>query len=169
MALDRTKYNDDETTHHRGSKVRRHRGNVKMQLNLTSMIDVVFQLLIYFVVTATFIIDEGLLAAKLPTGPGEPKPIPELARDSKIFVRSVDRYNYQINIEGYGRVEGFDELQRILKEFQVGSGSPAAYLKQDDPVKIIPDRDVMWQHVVNTFNAARAAKYTNVTFAEAEG
>ena len=42
------------------------RGRPRMSLNLTPMIDVVFQLLVYFLVTASFLGDERLLRAEAP-------------------------------------------------------------------------------------------------------
>ena len=58
----------DETVHHQPARKKRGLEPVKMTVNLTSMIDVIFQLLIYFIITATFVIGEGVL-----TGPNSPK------------------------------------------------------------------------------------------------
>ena len=52
-------------------------GDSEMEINLTPMIDIVFQLLIFFVVTAKFIKFEGELLSYLPkdrgTNPSDPE------------------------------------------------------------------------------------------------
>jgi len=61
----------DQTVHHISRRKKQGVAPARMQLNLTSMIDVIFQLLIYFVVTANFMLDEGVLVAKMPQGTGK--------------------------------------------------------------------------------------------------
>ena len=114
-----------------------------MQLNLTSMIDVIFLLLVFFVVTATFTPDEGVITSKLPAleGSGAPKLPEPPKRPLNIVVSTAGRHGYRLRIEG---------------------------LPQDTPVFIKPDATVRWQHVVNAFNAAISARYREVSFARVE-
>ncbi len=168
---------DDETVHHQSQRQKR-RGRVigggnPMELNLTSMIDVVFQLLIYFIVTSSFAIGEGVITVKLPTGPGTPqqsqKP-PE--QPLKIVVNSAGAIGtgYRVYIEGLaGRPANFKELAETLIQLQYdpSRGLNGAY-KPDNPVIIRPETSVRWQHVVNAFNAAVKARYSNVSFAQAK-
>jgi len=164
----------DETVHHQSQRQKRKRtvGGGTMQLNLTSMIDVVFQLLIYFVVTSSFAVGEGVITAKLPTGPGSPqksrKP-PE--QPLKIVVNSAGDAgtSYRVYIETLAkRPNSFTELAEILVQLQhdPDRGLNGPY-KPDNPVIIKPDGSVRWQHVVNAFNAAVKARYSNVSFAQA--
>jgi len=142
----------------------------RMQLNLTSMIDVIFLLLIYFVITASFSADEGILTAKLPQGTGKvqdtPKP-PE--RPIRIRIASLQSpVECRIDLVGLGRSpRHFGELFTLLAGMQMNDGNSAGVFKPDNPVIIEPDRHVRWQHVVNAFNAAVRAKFTNVSFAQA--
>ena len=172
---------DEPTLHHRSARERRAGrggsggGGVVGELNLTSMIDVIFQLLIYFVVTAGFMIDEGVLAAKLPQGAAGAVSADELPPD-KIEIRltadDTDDSRVQISRGPRDRAiryEGFRELAedlgRLRYDPQRGEGG---LYDADNPVLIQPSGSVRWQHVVNAFNAALAAGYTNVSFAEAE-
>ncbi len=133
-----------------------------MRLNLTAMIDVVFQLLIYFVVTASFAQGEGVLKARLPgegRGPvvGPPPPAAELT----VRVASVGTYAYRLTLEPGGLAPtSFHELADLLERLKTVYGP-------DTPVIIQPGHTVRWQHVVNAFNAAVRARYENVAFATA--
>ena len=166
----------EEAVHHISQRRKRKKGvgGDSMQLNLTSMIDVVFQLLIYFVVTSSFAVGEGVITAKLPTGPGDPtqsKKPPD--RPLKIIVNSAGAIgaDYRVYIEGLaGRPNSFRELSETLIQLQYDPqrGLNGAY-KPDNPVIIKPDGSVRWQHVVNAFNATVKARYSNVSFAQAQG
>lgn len=165
----------EQVVHHEAQRHKRKRaiGGGSMQLNLTSMIDVVFQLLIYFVVTSSFAVGEGVITAKLPTGPGSPKKSrkpPE--QPLKIIVNSAGDAgtSYRVRIETLAkRPNNFTELAEFLIQLQhdPDRGLDGPY-KPDNPVIIKPDGSVRWQHVVNAFNAAVKARYSNVSFAQAQ-
>ncbi|NBC11228.1 MAG: hypothetical protein GVY24_05750 [Planctomycetes bacterium] len=140
------------------------------QLNLTSMIDVIFLLLIYFVVTATFVEDEGVLIAKLPTGSGQEAPPEELPVENiNINITSYDQTGAIIEV-GAQRFSNFRDLTAYLISIQ---NNPAkgrtGYAAPDNPIIIRPGGEVRWQHVVNAFNSSVRAAYTNVSFAQTGG
>lgn len=135
------------------------------QLNLTSMLDVTFQLLIFFILTANFAVDEGVLAADLPQGKAAEE-TPELPDDPvRIVVRSVGVDEAGIVIQnGPPITDGdFDELYRVLEGMRLDAGGS---LKPDNPIIILPSPQVEWRHVVSAFNAVVRAEYTNVSFAQ---
>lgn len=168
-------WDPNETIHHQSQRQKRKKQTVgagNMNLNLTSMIDVVFQLLIYFVVTSNFAVGEGVITAKLPIGPGSAqasqKP-PE--QPLKIIVNSAGAIgtSYRVYIETFAqRPNTFSELSDMLIQLQYDPtrGLDGAY-KPDNPVIIKPTGNVRWQHVVNAFNATVRARYSNVAFAQA--
>ena len=140
-----------------------------MSLNMQSMIDVIFQLLIYFVITASFSVNEGIVSAKLPKqkGQGDSPEDPEPPEQKlKIFLTSVPPSGYRLRVKGRGPVENFDRLGELLKTMQYNpeTGGSGVY-KPDNPVIIEPEGRVRWQHVVNAFNAAVYARYENISFA----
>ena len=143
---------------------------MNMQPNLSSMIDVIFLLLIYFVVTANFTPDEGVLTTKLPQGTGQPSQeltLPE--RPLNIILTPVGLTDCRISIEGYPQAPaGFADLSALLIELQYDpeAGRRSGMFKPDSPVVIKPQADVRWQHVVNAFNAAVRARYSNINFAQ---
>lgn len=166
----------DPTVHHRSARQRRGKRAAPVgELNLTSMIDVIFQLLIYFVITASFMLDEGVLTAKLPQGSGSPVAANELPPE-KINIRlmGVASDDTLVLIERGSlahpvKYASFSELAADLDQLRIDPeiGQAGGIYQPDDPVIIEPQGTVRWQHVVNAFNAAVAAQYTNVSFAEA--
>ncbi len=161
----------DSTIHHQSRRQRSGRQPPQVQLNITPMIDVIFQLLIYFVITASFVMDEGILTAKLPQGTGKAEGVkkpPE--RPIKIRLTSLSLPNEcRIELVGIGRSpRHFSELAEQLAALQYNEQNPSGSFKPDNPMIIEPDGRVRWQHVVNAFNAAVKARYTNVAFAQAQ-
>lgn len=161
----------DEAVDHTASRSRRDIGPTKIQLNFTSMIDVIFLLLIYFVITASFVQDEGVLTANLPKGTGQPttKIPPKPKRPIKIVLASTGLHGARLSIDSIGGYATFTELsdQLIQMQYDPSRGLTGPY-KPDHPVVIKPDGNVRWQHVVNAFNAAVRARYSTVAFAQAE-
>jgi biopolymer transport protein ExbD len=148
-------------------KRRAPREPASMQLNLTSMIDVIFQLLIYFVITASFAVEEGAIAAKLPKGSGEGDPTEPPKTKLKIRLQSTANAGARVSVDNR-RVKNFAQLHERLVQLQdnpeKGRSGPYGV---DNPVVIEPQGEVRWQHVVNAFNAAVRAEYGNVNFAAA--
>ena len=163
MAVDLRKYDDDQTTHHKGARDRRTSGPqpAHMRLNITPMIDVVFQLLIYFIVTASFAIDEGLLTAQLPErGQAiEEGPPPEDPIRISIASFGEEPGAYQIRLDRRP-IENFRSLGQELISIQ----QLPAY-SEETPVIISAGPDVRWQHVVNAVHASRrVAGFLSVGF-----
>jgi len=156
---------DTETVHHKPHKKKVPKG-VK-EMNLTSMLDVCFQLLIFFILTASFAVGEGVLPAELPTGQGKASDDEPPQQPIKIFLRSLGGDDVSIQIEGSPTPPtNFRELYSVLRGMQNSPQNPTAPYNPDDPVIIKPDGTVKWKHVVNTFNAAIKSEYTNVNFAQ---
>ena len=156
---------EEEVVRHKSARRKRGLRPAKMQLTLTSMIDVIFQLLIYFVVTASFAIDEGVLTATLPKGTGQTKSEIKLPPNPvTILLASKDEIDVFISIQGQGQsFANFTELSGYLK----GMMDRGLY-KDDNPMYIQPNRDVRWQHVVNCLNATIKAGYSDVQFKRAK-
>lgn len=153
---------DPLIVHHVSQRKKRKKGvgGEEIELQLTSMIDVIFQLLIYFVITANFMIDEGTILATLPGNAAETDQMAPPEQPIVIELRSgSDAVNYILTVDGY-QIEGASALYAYLHG-QVKGGAIAI----DDPVQIKPQGEVRWQHVVNVFNACVRAKLEEVGFA----
>ena len=133
------------------------------QLNLTACIDIVFLLLIFFIVTIQFPTPEGMLAAVL-SGEERPEPRPQIPL--RVQVSSVGETGYRLDLEGHPtRPTSFGGLIAKLSQLQDKPAAGRHGLYADDNLVIIaPGNQVRWQHVVNAYNASRKAGYSNVTF-----
>ncbi|MFK7790934.1 MAG: ExbD/TolR family protein [Phycisphaeraceae bacterium] len=148
-----------EPVHPSRTQRRSHKARVlrKPELKLTSMIDVVFLLLIFFVVTASFTIDEGTLQANMPghtTGHYSITPPVQIELTS-----ADDGITYSLSVDGEP-MDGASELAEAMTR-RVETGRMAS----DDIVQIMPQGHVRWQHVLNVYNACVTAELEQVTFA----
>lgn len=158
---------DVATVHHKTARKRHGRPVGRLQLNATALIDVVFLLLVYFLVTANFAPDEGVLTAKLPQGLGVPADALSLPPTPiQIGLEAVGDVGCQIHLDDE-IVGSFKDLGRVLasRQYDPGRGRTEGIYKPDNPIVITPGATVRWQHVANAFNAAVAARYTHVSFA----
>ena len=137
------------------------------QLRLTSMIDVVFLLLIYFVVSASFAIDEGLLTTRIPHIDPHAEAAPPLI-PLNIRLSSAGAADVSLRIDGRPEAIGsFTELTAVLRSLQrdPAAGNHGVYPPQN-PLIIRGEGRVRWTHIANAQNAAVAAGFTNVQFAK---
>ena len=143
----------------------KHRGPAVMQPPLTPMIDVVFQLLLFFLLACQFRTQEGLIPANLPDIKG-----PEISQPLR--VRPVHVNVVATGPENQGALFRIEETDLQWSN----AGGLYAYLKdlagkedpQRVPVLIKPVGLVRWGHVVNAFNQAVLARFKRIAFAPGE-
>jgi biopolymer transport protein ExbD len=120
-------------------------------LNLTPLIDVVFLLLIFFMVSTTFNKDTEL-SIELPEASGEIREV-----DSKEIIIGISRSGtYSINDEQLVK-SNIDTLKRAIKQ-AVGD-------RENPPLVISGDSKVDYQLVISAMDAVRQLGYTHLTFA----
>lgn len=159
---------ETETVHHESLRQKRKKKTPKKleELNLTSMLDVCFQLLIFFVLTASFAKGEGYLPADLPAGSGVGESEDPPKQPLHIRLKSLGGLpsEFQINADTE-RVDNFNQLYLFLKRNQFNSKNPAGIYSDDNPIIIHAEGNVVFGHVLNTYNSAMRANYKNVNFA----
>ncbi|MBW1786199.1 MAG: biopolymer transporter ExbD [Deltaproteobacteria bacterium] len=118
---------------------RKKRAPYEIKMPLTSLIDIVFLLLIYFLLTTNFLVDEGI-KIKLPQAKAS---APQTEQEITIFVDS----NGQAFIAGQQVVlsELYDRLKDMIGE------------KEDMLVVIRADRSVILNSAVKVMDVAKAA------------
>ena len=146
----------------------RRRTPPQISLNLTSMIDVVFLLLIYFVVATNFKLGEEVYRMDLPERssmqPSDPFDLDD--EPLRIVVRSLGPAPdaYQLRLEGpWERVVTFDDLYVFLEGRRIGAPGSRGLFAVDHPIVVDPASDARWEHAIGAFNAAVRAAYENVT------
>ena len=131
---------------------RRHPEPASTELNLTSMIDVVFQLLIYFIVGTSFAMGEQSYRMDLPERKGA----------STIDPLELDDEPVTVDVLGEGRITvpgpwtspfDVDQLTGFLQA-RLAEG----LLTTETSIRIRPRADVPWGDAVEAFNAAVAAR-----------
>lgn len=157
---------DTDTVHHQSIQQKRRKSKPKQmeELNLASMLDVCFQLLIFFVLTASFAKGEGYLPADLPAGSGSAAKEDTVPKQPlHIRIRSLGGTEYAISA-GSSAPANFKELYSFLHDNQDNEAGPGIY-PPDNPIIIHAENDIVWGHVINAYNAAVRARYENVNFA----
>ncbi len=156
---------------HTRVRQRHGRSAPRLALNMTPMIDVVFLLLIYFMVATDFRLGEEIYRMDLPSRDGSAQHDPFSLDDEplRIVVRSTGLAAdmYRLHLDGpYPQPATFDDLYEFLHTHQVGAGFSGAMFEADHPIIVQPTRTTRWEHAMEAFNAAARAGYSNVTFSK---
>lgn len=150
-------------------RARRRRGWV-MSLNLTPMIDTVFNLLFFFMIVSRFGAIEGLLPAKLPVrasaaptaAPAAAVPRMPLRIRIEADPSAADRCMYRIDrlVQTPAPIHELPTRLARIRESEPGFGT-------DTSVYLLAGDAVAWDHIVNAYNAALSARYEKIYFAGA--
>lgn len=125
--------------------------NEEPDINLTPLIDVVFLLLIFFMVSTTFN-KESELSIELPEASGEARQV-----ENKPIEIAISRDGqYSVNGEQLARND-IDTLKRAVKQL--------AGKRENPPLVIIADGKTTHQSVVTAMDAVRQLNITHITFA----
>ena len=140
----------------------RTREKVKIQPPMTPMIDIIFQLLIFFLLTPTFQSHEGYLTTNLPRDQG-PNRAPQDILE-RIKIELLDEGN-----EGEGVSIILNDTQSLGDNFKglrsALEGYRAQGLQPTHPILISPTMAVRHKFVVRAFDAAVTARFTSIHFA----
>jgi len=120
------------------------KGTALSTLSLTPLIDIVFLLLIFFLVATRFAEEERELDVQLPDA-SEAKPLTSKPRE--LFINIDERGRYYVT----GKMVTLSELHPILQKAWVNNPGRAS-------VVIRADKRVAWQYVVGAMNACNKAK-----------
>jgi biopolymer transport protein ExbD len=148
-------------------RLRRSHRPTSMRLNITAMLDVMLQLLIFLLATAGLALDEGVLPTQLPPQ----SPAADSARDLHpllVTVSSDGPQGYRLTVSASGdNPADFSQLCARLEEQQLDpQRQRAGAYPPDHPLIIKAEGKVHWQHVVSALNAAVRAGYSNVQLAD---
>lgn len=120
-------------------------------VNLTPMIDVVFLLLLFFMVSTSFI-RESSLKVNLPEATGEAM----LEQEQPVDIVIQADGQFLINGEALAVVSR-ESLQKVLRSV-VGDN-------EDPHIIISADADAQYQHIVTAMDTAQQMGYTKLTLA----
>jgi biopolymer transport protein ExbD len=129
------------------------------ELSVASLIDMVFLLLIYFMVTASLVKSEGDLGIRLP-GIVQQAVSVDMPDEQIIEVRKSGRVFLNGREFGSAASPELPELASTLTRYRVSSGAA----RNRAMVTIWADDDARHQRVIDVMNACAAAGIENVTF-----
>lgn len=141
----------------------------RLGLNLTSMIDVVFLLLVYFMAATQFKLGEEIYRLDLPRRGRAADPF-ELPREPlRIAVTTLGTDEYVLRLTGPNTATPspatFQDLFEFLNGRRRSDRAAGGVFEADHPIIVAPTARTSWEHAMDAFNAAVRARYTNITFA----
>lgn len=131
--------------------------NKKAELEIAPLIDVVFLLLIYFMVTASLIKKEADLSFMLPAKVDSSEP---LQLPIEVLIEVSEMGDILINGVVYGKDENLDSLVGDLLSFKEAADSSGSELI----VNIMPNDKALHGWVIKVMDACAAAKVKNMSF-----
>ncbi len=136
------------------------RGSAKPQPPMTPMIDVTFQLLLFFIMTFEFRQSEGMIPGTLPGGTiVSPGVLPTVDPIRIRLIPSADGQSASYEMSGIATaVTSPGQLGEMLQSRQEQIGS------REVPIVIFPSDDVPWKYVVEAFNQAKKARFEKIGF-----
>ena len=161
MAISRRQVRGDQTVHYVSSRARRGRPRPKLQPPLTPMIDVTFQLLLFFLLTTTFRQQEGQIPGSLPQVGGIAVGQTVMLQPTFVRLRATgaDRVGCIYELSGHAV-----SMASPTQLYEALTARRQALDCDELPVIIQPRPDVRWQYVVEAFNQAVRAEFKNIGF-----
>lgn len=131
--------------------------DIKIKHQIAPLIDVVFLLLIYFMVTSTLIKKEGDISFSLPVpGPGPSWPVEafiQIANDGDVI------------LEGMHFDSSDRELQALVSHMEMLRQMADAQ-QSDFIVTLAPSDDTLHRRIIDVMDACRHAKVRHLAFAQ---
>ena len=151
------------------SRANRSNRGSSIGVNLASMIDVVFLLLIYFMVATDFRPGEQVFRLDLPQrGEGLYEELFDQAEEPLLIRLGVSSQEpgYRLLMEGgWGNPRDIEALGRFMSTHRIGGGGrrDQGWFTSDHPIVILAEPAVSWSMVVGAFNAVAGAGYDVVS------
>lgn len=132
----------------------------KLELQIAPLIDVVFLLLIYFMVTSSLIKKEGDISFMLPADVPQVEMI-DIPIDARIRIAEDD----SVSLDGMQFAGSDRELEGLIDQI-VGLKQMADAQRSPFFVTLDPQPDTQHYRIIDVMDACAAAKVKNLTFAK---
>lgn len=149
-------------------KFRQHSAEGKIEMQMSAMIDIVFQLLIFFTMTLRIVAPEGDFNINMPLGASAPDPDRPPPQEMRVRLEAnPDGSLRQLSIgeRGLGnQPQAFEALSEEIRAWVAASGQLADELE----VELVPDYNIDFRHTIRAYSACRG-RFVNgnlVTYVE---
>ncbi len=132
-----------------------HKIKTETGFQLAPMLDVVFLLLIFFVVTQKFIMNEQDLKVKVPTAP---KTTEETSRAIDEIIINVREDNGELVITIDRELFTRDDLKEMMQRMVA--------VNPNQPVRIRGDAEARWQKIADVISTCSEAGVWNISFSK---
>ncbi len=134
--------------------------DAKLELQIAPLIDVVFLLLIYFMVTSSLIKKEGDISFMLPADVPQVQMI-DIPIDARIAISEDD----SVSLDGRQYPASDKDLEELIDQI-VGLKQMADSTQSPFFVTLAPQPDTTHRRIIDVMDACAAAKVKNLTFAK---
>lgn len=138
----------------------RHTEEVKLDLQISPLIDVVFLLLIYFIVTTELIKKEGDVSFMLPA-----QALPEVMITLPVEVVILIGADGTVEADGITFAPNDGELKELTKQIR-GLQAVAESQRSTFFVNLLPHKDALHYRIIDVMDACSAAKVKNLSFSK---
>lgn len=158
---------------HRSRRSRRREKTGSLGLNLTAMIDVVFLLLLYFLLATSFALNEEAFELGLPdplsAQATDPFQVPDPPVTIVIASVGDGKTDYRLTSD-HPALTGLATFTELSARLRTGRFDQGGYLFAPQQTFILRSRgDTRWEHTVGAFNAVLRADFDSIRLAQAEG
>ncbi len=144
-------------------KIRNRAGEVKQEVNMTAMIDIVFLLLIFFMVTLKIVVQEGDFSVKMPLASNSSGAIDDTELPLKLRLKCDENgrlVSMAMNDSQLGT--DFDSLRDTVIGL-VSGAKPGAGAEGGPEVEIDTDYNLRYEYVIKAITAVSGYKVGDQT------
>lgn len=135
-----------------------------VEMQMTPMIDMVFLLLVFFMVTSKPIKPEADISIGLP-GQVSQEEVLDIPDEQRVIILESGQVVLNEQVLGAPEDRGLLELVKVLKRFKTAADRN----RSEALVTLVPEDEVKHQRLVDVLNACAIAKIKGVTFAAGSG
>ena len=144
-------------------KIRNRSGEVKQEVNMTSMIDIVFLLLVFFMVTLKIVVQEGDFSVKMPLASNSSGAVDDTELPLKLRLKSDENgqlVSMAMNDSQLGT--DFDSLRDTVIGL-VSDAKPGDGAEGGPEVEIDTDYNLRYEYVIKAITAVSGYKVGDQT------
>lgn len=127
-------------------------GDTRIELQMTPMIDIVFQLLVFFIMTFKIVLPEGDFSIRMPLSADQQGPTDDTLPPINVRLTAGESGRLTGILLNDQPLENFDALRRRIVALVGGAGGPGS-LAEAAEVELECDYQLHYRHVIDAISA----------------